>query len=121
MKKIYAISKEMLATLPQEVQERVRQVLKAYDQVNIVYEYGKYNVSTMIGITATYAEDHKYIGNVYADDIYTEDERMINYIESFHDYPIQYKGRRDYRMLNEVGYNWDAKFKFDENHNLVRA
>ena len=102
MKKTYAISKEKFETLPLEVQEQCKDTLKVYDSVNVIFEYGQYKVSTMIGITATYADDHEYIGNVYADDIFTKDERTINYIETFHDYPIWYNGKRDYRMLNAI-------------------
>ena len=120
MKKIYAINKERFETLPIEVQEQCKNTLKAYDSVNVIFEYGKYHVSTMIGITATYAEDHEYIGNVYADDIFTEEERIINYAESFHDFSPLYKGKRDYKMMNDAGYDWNIKFKMVDGI-LVRA
>lgn len=119
--KTLAITREQFKQLPIEVQDEARSILKAYDEVAIVYEYGKYNVGTGICIKKEYAPDHNFIGIVYAEDIYTEDERMINYMESFHAYPMQYKGNRDYVMLHNVGYDWSVKFKFDENHNIVRA
>ena len=121
MKKTYAINKEQFeAMFTEEQQNKVKDTLKAYSNVNVVYEYGEYHFSPSISLKATYAPDHKFIGTVYADDIFTEEERMVNYIEAFHEYPIQYKGKRDYAMLKEVGYDWDAKFKM-ENGNLVRA
>ena len=79
---------------------------------------------------AQYAGDHEFIGNYKAEDIFTEDERMLNYMESFHEYPIQYRGRRDYSMLNKLNQMrremtpdefWSIRFKFDETYNIVMA
>jgi hypothetical protein len=75
MNKPYAISKEQLAALPQEVQDDIRSTLKCYDKCYVDYSFGKYTALSMIGISSTYAPDHKSIGIVYADDIYTPAER----------------------------------------------
>lgn len=99
MKKFMPISKEQLNAMPTNVREDVYSTLKAYDECNITYEYGKYVVSTCVGITKEYAPDHKFIGNVYVDDIYTLEERTQNYMEEFHDYPSWYTGKRDYAAL----------------------
>lgn len=113
------INNEEFNRLPADVREKCANVLKAYDKVYVSYEYGKYNVSTGVCIKAGYAPDHKFIGCFLADEVFTEEERMINYVESFHDYPIKYKGKRDYRLFNDV--TWNTKFKFDENGNIVLA
>lgn len=107
--------------LPQEVQNDIRKCLRAYDEAFVVYEYGKYNVGVGISLKAVYAPDHKVIGTFYAKDIFTPEERAINYIESFHEYPPSYKGKRDYLMLHEIGNDWSVKFKFDNDGNIVRA
>ena len=107
-------------SLPNEVQEKVKKVLKAYDRVYVIFENGEYNVSVGIGIKKEYASDHEFIGEYKVDEIYTKEERIINYVESFHEYPIQYKGKRDYAWLNSLT-SWDCKVKFDENGNLVSA
>ena len=118
--KRYAISKEDFYQLPGGVQDKARNILKAYDEVNIIFEYGEYRVSAGLALTATYAPDHKFIGVAYAEDIFTEEERIINYAESFHEFPSNYKGKRDYRMMNSIGHDWSVRFKL-ENGNLVIA
>lgn len=110
MKKIYE--------LPGNIQLKIRNTLKAYDRVDVYYENGMYRFG--LCIKKTYAPDHEVIGTYYAKDIFTEEERIINYVEAFHDYPIQYKGKRDYAWLKTLT-SWDDKVKFDENGNLVNA
>lgn len=105
--------------LPLDVQNKAKYILRAYNEVFIVFEYGKYNVGACVGLKAKYAPDHEVIGMYYADDIYTPEERMINYIECFHEYPIRYKGKRDYKMIHDIEGNWDVRFKFDNDGNLV--
>lgn len=95
------MDKTLLNQLPEEVQKEVLKTLKAFDEVYVVFEYGKYNVSTGIALKKTYGVDHRTIGTIKAIDVYTEDERTENYIECFHDYPIWYKGKRDYIALKE--------------------
>lgn len=109
-----------LNTLPIEIREKVKSVLKAYDEVHVIFEYGEYHVSAGISLKAVYADDHKFIGTYKANEIFTPEERIINYVEAFHEYPIQYKGKRDYVWLKSLT-SWDDKVKFDENGNLVTA
>lgn len=107
-----------LNTLPKEVQHEVKSILKAYDEVNVIFEYGEYHVSPGITLKARYAEDHEFIGTYKAKEVYTEPERTINYVESFHDYPIWYKGKRDYKWLKNLTNNDRVIF---DNNNLVTA
>ena len=72
----------------------------AYDHVNVWYDYGRY--SYVDAITKEYAPDHEFIGTFKKSDIYTEKEQIENYINEFHDYPANYKGARDYKMLNKM-------------------
>jgi hypothetical protein len=95
------ISKEQLSTFPTMVINDVLNTLKAFSQVTISYEYGKYEVSTGCCLKSRYGSDHKVFGIARAVDMYTEDERTQNYIECFHDYPCWYKGRRNYTELRE--------------------
>lgn len=108
-----------LNTLPTEIINQVKETLKAYDRAYVIYENGAYRVSVGIAITATYADDHKFIGEYKAVEVFSEEERVINYVESFHEYPGNYKGNRDYKMLNAL--TWDDKVKLDENGNIVKA
>lgn len=86
-----------LNTLPSEVVEKVKKVLRAYDEVHVIYEYGEYHVTTSLCIKATYAPDDEFIGTYKAKEVFTPEERMLNYINSFQDYPIEYKGKRNYK------------------------
>lgn len=99
--------------LPQEIQEKVKRTLRAYDKETVWFENGKYTYG--IALKAKYASDHEYIGTYYAKDIYTEEERIINYCEEFHDYPIEYKGKRDYNILND----YKAKYKMVDGNIVI--
>lgn len=90
-----------LNTLPKEVQDEVKNTLKAYDEAHVIYEYGEYHVSVGVALKAHYAPDHKVIGTFKANEIFTQDERIENYINTFQEYPIEYKGKRDYKTLND--------------------
>ena len=86
--------------LPIEEQARIKSTLKAYDEVVVFYENGSYTHG--VCLKATYAPDHEYIGTYRADEIYTEDERIENYINEFNCYPPNYKGKRDYRVMHKM-------------------
>lgn len=100
--------------LPQEVQEKIKSKLTAYDEVTVTYEYGEYRFGTVI--KATYGDDHEVIGTFYAKDIFTEEERILNYVNNFQSYPTEYKGERDYRIFNT---GKREEFTYDENGNIV--
>ena len=84
--------------LPKDVQERIKNTLRAYDKVDVYFEYGEYHFGLVIKIT--YGDDHKVIGTYYAKDIFTDEERILNYVNEFQDYPIQYKGKRNYKIFH---------------------
>lgn len=84
--------------LPNEIQLKIKNTLKAYDKVDVFFENGRYNFG--VCIKKEYAPDHKFIGTYYAKDIFTEDERILNYVNEFQSYPINYKGKRDYSIFN---------------------
>ena len=109
-----------LNELPMNVQEEVKEKLKAFAKVTVWFENGGYTVATGAVVKTTYAQDEEFVGEFKAEDIFTETERMINYIETFHDYPAGYKGKRDYQTLDKIGNDWSVKFKM-ENGNLVLA
>lgn len=100
--------------LPQEIQEQVKRTLRAYDEETVWFENGMYTYG--VAIQSKYAHDHEYIGTYYAKDVYTEEERFINYCEEFHSYPIEYRGNRDYNIIKD----YKAKYKMVDG-NIVRA
>ena len=73
--------------LPEEIKEKALDILKAYDEVSVIFEYGKYNVTTGCCIKSVYAPDHKVCGRYFAKDLYTKEQRYENYKESFGCYP----------------------------------
>ena len=91
--------------LPESVQTEIKNTLRAYSEVDVYYENGEYHFG--LCLKKNYSSDHKYIGNFKASDIYTEEERILNYVNEFHEYPIQYKGKRDYAILKD----YNAKYK----------
>lgn len=121
MKKIYALTKEQFNELPEEIRKQALETLKVYHCVTIEFYNGEYHEAAMAGILGHYPEDHKFIGNAYDDDMYTEKERILNYVESFHDYPREYKGKYliTYPEFKTMPYN--AKFGYDENGDIIRV
>lgn len=113
------MNNNMINNLPIDVQEKVKETLKAFDTVNVWFENGSYHVSTACCIKAVYSNDDKFIGTFSAKDIYTDNERIINYVETFHEYPIEYKGKRDYKMLSQIGNDYTVKFTFDKDGNII--
>lgn len=69
--------------LPQNVQERAKEILKAFSEVSVVYENREFNVSAGICLKANYAHDHFSCGRYKQEDIYTKEERKQNFIEEF--------------------------------------
>ena len=86
--------------LPETVKAEVKDFLRAYDEVNVWYENGRYSFGDVL--KRCYAPDHRFVGTYRAEEIYTEKERIENYINEFHDFPRDYKGRRDYTLLHNM-------------------
>jgi hypothetical protein len=93
------MTKQDFDALPLSVRQKAKRTLRAYNSVHITFHDGEYHVSTGIMLCSEYPSAYRVVGDVNKDDVYTPDEQIVNYIESFHDYPPQYKGRRDYDML----------------------
>ena len=85
--------------LPKEVQNEIKETLKEYDRASVTFENGKYHVSTGDCLKATYPEDYEVVGEYKADEIYTKEEQIINYVELFHEYPASYRVNRNYVWL----------------------
>ena len=104
--------------LPETVKETVKGILKAYDYVNVWFENGEYSFVDVL--QKQYAPDHKFIGTYRSEDVYTETERIENYINEFHDFPINYKGKRDYAMLKKMDEERTAALVSTENPNIKK-
>ena len=102
-----------LNTLPIEEQNKIKGWLRAYDEVVVFFENGQYQYG--VCLKSHYAPDHEYIGTYRADEVYTEDERIENYINEFHSYPSNYKGNRDYKMMHKM----DDEREFNEDYTIL--
>lgn len=81
--KIFEVGKMPLSELPEEVQNEAKSILKAYNSVNVVFEYNEFHVSASTCIKSSYNFDHFVCGRYNADEVYTQEERRQNYIECF--------------------------------------
>lgn len=109
---------EQFKALPVEVQEKVKDRLTAYDSVTVTFENGEYRFGTMV--KRQYAADHKVLGTIKDKDVFTVEELALNYINTFHSYPIGYKGERDYSVFKDAVMNVTT-YKYDANGNIVKA
>lgn len=115
---------EKLESLPLEIQEQVKDTLGAYNEVHVIFSDGEYHASTGIMLLGHYPSDHRFVGSYKVDDVFNEDEKILNYVRNFRDYPIKYKGERDYNLLREMrDGGWDeneVKIKLVDG-NIVKA
>lgn len=103
-----------------EVQEKIISTLKCYDECHVERWGTEFHVCTGWCLKATYG-DEEVLDTFKKEDLFTEDEMIINYMESFHEYHPSYKGKTNYKMINEVDRNWNARFAFDSEGNIIRV
>ena len=69
--------------LQEEVKKQVLKTLKAYDEVNVIFENSKYQLTVASVLRMNYDADFQFVGTYYAEDLYTPEQRDLNYIETF--------------------------------------
>lgn len=86
--KTFGVAEMPLAELPEDVQEKVRQTLKVFNNANVVYEYNCFNVSAHTCIKSSYGYDHFVCGRYSAEEVYTKEERRQHRAElDSHEFP----------------------------------
>lgn len=103
--------------LPENVKSKVKETLRAYDEANVTFYDGEYHVSVAYGLRSSYPSDFEVIGYYYASEVYSDDERILNYVNEFRSFPIEYHGKRDYSILRD----YSATYTFDSFGNIVKA
>ena len=102
-----------LTSLPINIQNDVKDTLRAFDRCDVWYEYGEYRVSTGACLRAKYAPDHRFVGTFTKEEVFTETEQIENYINEFNCYPSNYKGKKDWQMIHKMSdereINWETK------------
>ena len=86
------MKRENFNELPTEIQNEIRKTLRAFDSVDVWFEYGRYTFGSCL--KASYGADHRFVGTYTAEEVYTENERIANYINEFLSYPSYYKGAK---------------------------
>lgn len=81
---------------PKRVQKEIISELSAYDECNVSFEFGQWNITSSICIKSYYHKDHRFFGTFYYDDLvekvkglkkarekYLDDFRKIDVPDSF--------------------------------------
>lgn len=97
---------------PREVQERILEALKQVRYVYVVRNGDRYSVTTHLTTQRSERGEWEYLGKFTMEEIYSPDERILNFVEVMHDYPPEYRGKRDYLMLQSVSGNNAARFRW---------
>ena len=94
--------------LPVETQAKVKDVLCAYDTCTVEQNKNtkEYYVTTSTLLTNEYTR--KFVMKVNKNDVFTKEEQIVNYVNEFKSYPLEYKGTRDYNKLQLLDNNYKA-------------
>lgn len=79
----FKVGKMPFEELPEETQNEVKDILKAFHRCTVSFEYGKFSASTGSCIKALYNHDHFVCGEYTDEQVYTIEERRQNYKECF--------------------------------------
>lgn len=110
----------------EEIMDQVRELLKAYPKAYVLEENNtKHHVTNSLYLLNSRGNNYRLCDTFYAEDFYSHKERQLNYINTFADFPEDYKGRRDMNLLQEMAVNWEnGKSKievvFDEYGNFIK-
>jgi hypothetical protein len=83
-----------------EIKEQILTTLTAFDVVMVTRENGKYTSSTGAILTNDVKPTDFKVWSFNKSEIFTEDEMILNYVNSFKCFPIEYPlNKRDYKEL----------------------
>ncbi len=90
---------KLFKTLPLKTQNEIKSVLSAYSECTVEKnDQGVYKVMACTVIhNGVYSE---LIGKFTKNDIFTPEEQIVNYVNSFRDYPTNYKGFKNWKELS---------------------
>lgn len=84
---LFNVSQMPLKALPTEIQDKVKAILRAYNEVNVTFEHGEFRASASYGIKSSYGHDYFVCGYYKQEDVYTKEERKQNFFEEFGYFP----------------------------------
>lgn len=85
--KTFEVGDMPLNELPEDIQVKVKDILKVFPRCTVTYEYGKFTASASSCIKASYHYDHFVCGTYTDKEVYTIEERRQNYREAFGENP----------------------------------
>ncbi len=81
--KVFKAGEMPLEELPEEIQGKVKNILRAFHSCTVSYEDEKFSASAGCCIKSSYNWDHFVAGTYKDDEVYTLEERRQNYKEEF--------------------------------------
>lgn len=110
----------------EDIMGQVKEHLKVYNKAYVLQENNAgYYVTNSLYLLDSWGSDYRLCDVFYAEDFFSEKERQLNYINAFADFPPDYKGKRDMKLLQEMASNWKdgqstIEIVFDEYGNFVK-
>lgn len=94
----------VFSALPLKAQEEVKDVLSAYNTCHVHFDTVTSSVYVCAHTSISSSDQGRiYLGELTSKDLFTLEERMLNYVRSFRDFPVccdyAYKGKKDWQAL----------------------
>jgi len=89
-----------LNELPQSTQDEVMRTLCAYGKVSVVWKPNVGFVCQTFTVISNSDNGEVFIAEFNKDEVFTEAEQIVNYVNTFRDYPIAYSGKKDWAAIH---------------------
>ena len=96
-------------TLPASVQSEAKNILKAFNTVYIELNGDSQEYEVSAHVCLHNGKYNKFIGQYNSIDVFTIEDRILNYVREFREFPYHcsngahYEGKKDWKALNS---NW---------------
>ena len=103
---------EIFQTLPLKAQSEISDTLKAYSKVDFYFRGCEFQVRAFTILSAT-NDGYTHLASFNKDDIFSEEEQIVNYVNSFRSFPIEYNGNKNWKELKK---DWKVATMNDESN-----
>lgn len=93
---------KVLSCYTRTVQQNILNLLKAYSEVRVMKNIRTGLVEVVTHVMLQNCYDDVELETIRSKDVYTEEELILNYLDEFIEYPIEYEGERDYNLLSDL-------------------
>ena len=104
--KCYETDNIEVEDLPEATQKEIKNILRSFRRCTVEFEHGEFHVTIGTILTRSYDPWHFMVGEYMDRDVYNFNERIENYVNSFHCYPAEYKGAKDWQRIHDASINW---------------